>query len=255
MAADTMRSRRAIVGTSLKAYMDFHQTRAWMETLATRWTANPPHGIDVFAIPDFVSLTQTRAILDGTGIALGAQNVFWEDRGAFTGEVTAPVLAQAGCRYVEIGHAERRALFGETDSIVGRKVAACVRAGMVPVLCLGEAEKGDVGSAVVQCMNQFGHATHGLPPDTEIVVAWEPVWAIGQPEPASAAYIREVGGALGAALATWTGVRIIYGGSAGPGLLGDVGDVVDGLFLGRFAHNIDNFFRVLAEAAAKPPRR
>jgi len=255
MKAAFMQTRRALVGVSLKVYMDLHQTRDWMQSLAARWNKEPATELDVFVIPTFVSLHDTRAALEGTGIALGAQNVFWEDRGPYTGEVSAPILAQAGCRFVEIGHAERRSIFGETDEIVARKVAACVRAGMVPVLCIGEVDRGDTESAVTQCMHQFRAAMAGLPDTTEVIVAWEPVWAIGQAESASAAYIRDVGGALQAALRDWTGTRMIYGGSAGPGLLTEVGDVVDGLFLGRFAHDIDNLFRVIDEARAKPALR
>ncbi|WP_419728740.1 triose-phosphate isomerase family protein [Lichenicola sp.] len=242
--------RRRIVGVSLKMYMSLAQTRGWMERLAVMATAGLPDDVDLFVIPDFVSLHASREALAATRVLLGAQDVFWEDSGAFTGEVSAPVLAEAGCRFVEIGHAERRRLFGETDEIVGAKTAAAVRNGLVPVLCIGEADPMAPDMAVAECMRQFTAATDGIDPARELVVAWEPVWAIGAATPATPDFIRAVGSRLRTALGDRPATRLIYGGSAGPGLLSQLGDAVDGLFLGRFAHDIDALRRVLAEAGA-----
>ncbi len=237
--------RRRIVGVSLKMYMGLAATRRWMEQLR----ALPSGEVELFVIPSFLSLHDAREILAGTGIALGAQDVFWEDAGPYTGEVSAPMLAEAGCRYVEIGHAERRRLFGETDAIVAAKMQAAVRAGLVPVLCLGEHERGTPAAAAAACWSQFEAATRGLDRGAAMVVAWEPVWAIGAAEPASPDTIVAVAGQLRDRLAAWPSARLIYGGSAGPGLLGRVGGAVDGLFLGRFAHDVDALRRVLIEAA------
>lgn len=248
---DTARRRR-IIGVSLKMYLGLAQTRGWMERLAMMAATGLPDGVDLFVIPDFVSLRDARDALAGTTIMLGAQDVFWEDNGAFTGEISAPVLAEAGCRFVEIGHAERRRLFGETDAIVAAKTAAAVRAGLVPVLCIGEAEPMTPDLAVAECMRQFDAATAGIDPARDLVVAWEPVWAIGAAKPATPDFIRAVGSRLRTALAGRSATRLIYGGSAGPGLLARLGDTVDGLFLGRFAHDIEALRQVLAEADAAP---
>ena len=175
--------------------------------------------------------------------------MFWEDTGAYTGEVSAPMLAEAGCRFVEIGHAERRRLFGETDEIVRRKVAAAVRAGLVPLLCIGETTRGSTDDALRDCARQFAAATDGVDAAAPLVVAWEPIWAIGAAEPAGADYIRAAAAGLRQHLADRAATRLIYGGSAGPGLLASLRDAVDGLFLGRFAHDIGSLRRVLAEAA------
>jgi triosephosphate isomerase len=247
-----MSAPRRIIGVSLKMYMGLAETRDWMDRLAAMARPGLPDDVALFVIPSFVSLHDSRVALAGTAVHLGAQDVFWEDVGAYTGEISAPMLVEAGCGFVEIGHAERRRLFGETDAIVAAKTTAAVRAGLVPVLCIGETERMDAAEAVTACMVQFDAATAGIGRDAALVVAWEPVWAIGAAEPASADYITRVGQGLRAKLADWPAVKLIYGGSAGPGLLGRLGDAVDGLFLGRFAHDIDALRRVLDEAAAMP---
>jgi len=244
-----MTARRRVIGVSLKMYMGLARTREWVRGVRDlALSGGVPEGVDLFVIPTFLSLADSRAVLDGASVMLGAQDVFWEDSGAYTGEISAPMLAEADCRYVEIGHAERRRIFGETDEIVAKKVTASVRAGLVPVLCIGESERGDTRGAVAECGRQFAAATAGVGRDAPIVVAWEPVWAIGAAEPASPEYIVAVATGLREILAQWPHASLIYGGSAGPGLLGALGDAVDGLFLGRFAHDISNLGRVLAEA-------
>ncbi len=241
---------RALIGVSLKMYMGLARTRTWMTDLASMVRAAPPAPVGLFVIPSFLSIADAVLALDGTGVSVGAQDVFWEDAGAYTGEVSAPMLAEAGCRYVEIGHAERRALFGETDADVALKVKASVRAGLVPVLCVGEVVEGEPEAAVAACALQIDAALEGIPADSEIVIAYEPVWAIGAPRPAAAPYIRAVARGLRRHLEPNSGARLIYGGSAGPGLLGTLEDAVDGLFLGRFAHDIDALKTVLAEAGS-----
>ncbi len=241
-----MPARPRVVGVSLKMYMGLDATRRWLERLRLIESGD----VELFVVPSFLSLRDAGEILAGTAIALGAQDVFWEDAGPYTGEVSAPMLAEAGCRFVEIGHAERRRLFHETDAIVAAKTRAAVRAGMVPVLCIGETGQGDAAEAVEACWTQFKAATRQLDPGIELVVAWEPVWAIGAAEPAPTDYIVAVAGTLRARLKAWPSARLIYGGSAGPGLLDRIGGAVDGLFLGRFAHDVDALRRILAEANA-----
>jgi len=245
--------RKRIIGVSLKMYMGLDRTRTWLAGLRAMVEAGGlPDGVELFVIPSFLSLADGRALLDGTGVALGAQDVFWEDWGAYTGEVSAPMLREAGCLYVEIGHAERRRIFAENDAVVADKVHAAVRSGLIPVLCIGEAERGTPASAVADCLRQLDAATARIGPEAPLVVAWEPVWAIGAAEPAEPGYIVAVATGLRAALEPRAATRLIYGGSAGPGLLGALGGAVDGLFLGRFAHDLDALRRVLGEAATAP---
>ncbi len=253
------RSGRRLIGVSLKMYMDLVRTRDWMTALARMARTALPDDVDLFVVPGFLSIRDAVDALSGSRVAVGAQDVFWEDQGPYTGEVSAPLLAQAGCRYVEIGHAERRRLFGETDADAMRKVEASVRSGLVPVLCVGEDTEAAPKAAVEHCGGQIAAALGGVAADREVVIAYEPVWAIGAPQPASAEHIRAVAGGLRAMLRERRNTRLIYGGSAGPGLLGSLGETVDGLFLGRFAHDINALRAVLAEAsslgAAKPASR
>lgn len=243
------------IGVSLKMYFGHGQTRQWsaaVAELARSNTAISRGEIEFFVIPSYLSILPTLQAFEGTGALIGAQDVATEDAGAFTGEVSALELAELGVRVVEVGHAERRRLFGETDMIVASKTAAALRNGLVPVLCIGETESGDTNSAVDASVAQLLSALVGSAAG-RVIVAYEPVWAIGAPAPASAGHIVTVVRGLRAALAALNGREgsvVIYGGSAGPGLLTDLGDGVDGLFLGRLAHEPASLGRVLDEAAS-----
>ncbi|HLT47443.1 MAG TPA: triose-phosphate isomerase [Rubricoccaceae bacterium] len=189
-----------------------------------RRTEHEARAVDVAVCPPFVWLDAVRERLHGSRVALGAQNVHPAASGAFTGEVAPPMLAALGCRYVIVGHSERRQHFGESDAFVGEKVRAVMGAGMVPILCVGEtlAER-DAGEAEAVVRRQLDGALDGVTLDEAeaLVVAYEPVWAIGTgrtatPEQAQAvhAFIRErLGARFGAA---GRGVRLLYGGSVKP---------------------------------------
>lgn len=227
------------VGVSLKMYFGPGQARDWFARVAD--LVGDRTDVDVFVIPSFVSIPAALQAFADTTVAVGAQDLFWEDAGAFTGEVSGAELAELGVRYAEVGHAERRRLFGETEEVVALKTAAALRNGLTPVLCIGETGRVSAEDAVASCLAQLEHAPAG-----EVLVAYEPVWAIGAPEPAPADHIRAVCSALKA-----VGHRVIYGGSAGPGLLTTLGDDVDGLFLGRFAHDPAALARVIEEAVSR----
>ncbi len=240
---------RPIIGVSLKMYMGLAQTRDWLTALAAILRTEPADNVDLFVIPTYLSLHDAANILRGTGAALGAQNVFWEDRGAYTGEVSPSMLVEAGCQYVEIGHFERRRYFGESEEVVARKTAASVRAGLVPVLCVGEETQGHPRDAVAVCARQVHTATQGLSRDAELVIAYEPIWAVGAAQSAPPEYVRAVAADLRTVLNDYPNARLIYGGSAGPGLLQKLAGTVDGLFLGRFVHQAAAFRGVLSDAA------
>ena len=243
-----MTDRRATVGVSLKMYFGHAQTLAWCEEVAS--LAREHTGVDIFVIPDFVSIVDAVRVFDGTGVVVGAQDLAWEDAGAFTGEVSGSVLAEVGVGVVEVGHAERRRIFGETEEVVAAKAAAALRNGIAPVLCIGEVEMGSADAAADECLRQLDDALAGAPAG-RVVVAYEPVWAIGAAQPAPSEHIRAVTARLKAAVAGFAdrdGSVVIYGGSAGPGLLTELGDDVDGVFLGRFAHDPAALEAVLVEA-------
>ena len=242
------------VGVSLKTYFGHERARAWFQDLAQRAGGHPAvvsGAVRVFVIPTYLQIPAALTAFAGTPVLVGAQDVSEYPPGAYTGEVTADELAEVGVAVAEIGHAERRRLFGETDAVTARKAAAALTHGLVPVLCIGEAERLSEGDAAAATVAQLAADLAGAPAGP-VIVAYEPVWAIGAPEPAPAAHISAVTTALTAALQASperAGSAVIYGGSAGPGLLTRLGDSVDGLFLGRFAHDPDALVAVLDEAS------
>ena len=277
--------RRRLVGVSTKMYFSYAQTLSYVSSVLEQLSlASGSDGtagnardllsqVDVFIIPDHVSLAATTALLKDTPILPGAQDTHHEDRGPFTGEVSPAVLAEVGCRIVELGHAERRRLFGETDADAARKAAAATRNGMVPLVCIGErtrpsdsATGGNVAAAVAaaieECKPQVEAVLAALPDAANVILAYEPVWAIGAASPAEPAHVVGVARGIralecvcrreGDGSGRGGSVRIVYGGSAGPGLFAKLvagGEGVDGLFLGRFAHDPAQFIKTIREVA------
>jgi triosephosphate isomerase len=179
-------------------------------------------GVEKVLCPPFISLMAISAMLDGTDIGLGAQDMYWEEKGAFTGEV-APNMVKEFCRYVIIGHSERRAYFGETDEAVNRKVFAAIKFGLIPIVCVGETldqyESGLTGEVVRRQINA-GLVGVDSANAAKIVVAYEPVWAIGTGKASSgenANYVHQqvtrpaLSELFGAENAE--AIRILYGGS------------------------------------------
>jgi triosephosphate isomerase len=242
------------VGVSLKMYFGHRQALDWcarVAELARAHSAVASGAVELFVIPGYLAVPAAVEIFEGTSVVVGAQDLATADSGAFTGEVSGVELAEVGVGVVEVGHAERRRLFGETDGVVAEKTSAALRNGIVPVLCIGESTRADTADAAAECLRQLASALDGAPAG-RVIVAYEPVWAIGAAEPAPAAYIRAVCSILRAAVSALEGRAtsvVIYGGSAGPGLLTELGADVDGLFLGRFAHDPESLGRVLDEAA------
>ncbi len=239
------------VGVSLKMYFGHREARDWFARaaeLAKRHPAVSTGDVEFFVIPTYLQIARAIEAFEGTPAIIGAQDAAAEDSGAFTGEVSPAELAEIGVGVVEIGHAERRRLFGDTDDVVRAKTHAALRNGLRPVLCIGETAQDEPSVAAARAVDQLEDALDGAPAG-RLVVAYEPVWAIGAPKPAPVEHIRTVALALRAAVADRPGTFVIYGGSAGPGLLTELGDAVDGLFLGRFAHDPVSLEEVLDEAA------
>lgn len=250
--ATTQRPRR-LVGVSTKMYFSLAKTQSYVDEVVKQLQADSSalDSVDVFLIPDFISLSSTIAKVRDTKIIPGAQDCFWEDTGAYTGEVSPAFLAEAGCRIVELGHAERRRIFGETDVEAAKKATAVSRNGMIPLVCIGEKTKGEVSVAVSECSSQVLSIIDAVPDDAEIIFAYEPVWAIGQSEPAGAEHVVGVAKELRRMASKRRGTtRFLYGGSAGPGLFAKLSEGLDGLFLGRFAHDPAQFKKTIDEVAA-----
>ncbi|KAI5297267.1 hypothetical protein KEM55_004947 [Ascosphaera atra] len=189
---------------------------------------------------------------------LGAQDCFWQDEGAYTGEISPKHLRQLGVSIVELGHAERRAIFKETDEMTGRKAAAASRHGMVPLVCIGEVNgPGPASLAVQECETQVRAVLEAIDEEAPVIFAYEPVWAIGKPRPASVEHVAAVVQGVRDVIGERKGsTRVIYGGSAGPGLWseGGLGKAVDGMFLGRFGHEVDGVRKVVREIESAAPQ-
>ncbi|KAK6223260.1 hypothetical protein LQW54_000377 [Pestalotiopsis sp. IQ-011] len=236
-------------------YFSAARTRQFVDEVLQLVSKSPQllDEVDVFIIPDHITLTSVIAQLDRTKILTGAQDAFYEDSGAFTGEVSPQVLAEVGCRIVELGHAERRKIFKETDEDAARKAAAAARNGMIPLVCIGERTQAETALAVDECRAQVESVMAAVPEDAEVILAYEPVWAIGASSPAAAEYVvnvvRDIR-ALDCVQRRSGTTRILYGGSAGPGLFEKLKGGVDGLFLGRFAHDPAQFYKTIQEIAS-----
>ena len=237
---DARPTRRPMIGTSWKMNLLPSTAPAWLSAVARGTRAVEDR--DLFVLPPFPMLTACREALAGTSIRWGGQDLHPEDAGAHTGDVSAPMLADLGCSIAEIGHSERRRDHGETNSLVAAKVRAALRWQLTPLVCVGERSAGPTGRAIGLVIRQLHGAFGGLAAGdlSRVVVAYEPVWAIG--EGARAAGHEHVA-RLHAAIRGWlderggASVRVLYGGSVHPGNAPELMAVsaVDGLFVGRSA--------------------
>jgi len=242
------------IGVSLKMYLGYDQTLAWCARVKEISRAHPSvttGAVELFVLPSYPVLSRAGELFAGTSVGLGAQNLHWEDAGPFTGEVSGAMLAEMGCGYVEVGHAERRRAFGETDDVVADKAEAALRNGLVPVICIGEPDHRLLDRSLEHCVHQLESALSRSEPIkvSRVIVAYEPVWAIGASQPAPTEHIRAICAGLRAFLQDLPGfdATLIYGGTAGPGLLSELRGCVDGLFLGRSVHDPNALGLVLNE--------
>ena len=198
------------------------------QEIANRLKRAWPDKADVVICPPFVDLKPARTVLefDKTEVAVGAQDVYWEASGAYTGEISVPMLKEIGCEYCIVGHSERRTLFGETNEDVNRKVAALIAGGIAPIVCVGESlAVRDEGTTLEYVCAQVRAAFAGIEAAdaAHAVVAYEPIWAIGTGRTATPEQAEEVCAAIRAELARLfgdeaaEGMRILYGGSMNPG--------------------------------------
>jgi triosephosphate isomerase len=227
MAGQSQRTgqRRQLVSGNWKMNHNHYEAIQFVQKLAAILRASPlPDGRETSLHPSFTSLrsVQTAVESDGVPVALGAQTCHFEDSGAFTGEVSAEMLAKLGVRYVLVGHSERRAYFGETDQIVRAKLDAILRHQMTPILCVGETlQEREAGLATTKVVGQLEVALSGRPAPVVggLVVAYEPIWAIGTGRVASTGDAQEMAAGVRGAVMNLVGaeaaaaVRVQYGGS------------------------------------------
>lgn len=239
------------VGTSWKMNKTRQEARLYAEGLAD---AQLPAGVQPFVIPPFTAIDVVRNMLGpGHRVEVGAQNAHWESSGAWTGEVSMEMVADAGATLVELGHSERREYFGETDETVNRKVSAALRTGLRPLVCVGEPDHvRSAGDSVAWVLRQVAAALDGVTAEhaPRVLLAYEPIWAIGiGGREARVEEIAPVHEAVGA----WCVEHevpveaVLYGGSVNHSNAAELVDVpgVDGLFVGRAAWHHEEYLALL----------
>lgn len=215
--------RRRMIAGNWKMFKTQAETRDFFSAFAPMVSAS--NHCDIVVAPPFTAIPAAVAFAKGTNIAISAQDVFWEKEGAFTGQVSTGMLVEAGCRYVIIGHSERRQFFGETDESVAKKTKAALAAGLIPIVCVGETLTHRESSQTHHiCKSQFTGGVAALTPEefSRILIAYEPVWAIGTgrtatPEIAADVhrFLRQLAAERFSA-AHASALRILYGGSVKP---------------------------------------
>jgi triosephosphate isomerase (TIM) len=250
--------RRPLIVGNWKMNKTASEAAAFIRDLRERVSASP-HA-DVVIAPPFTALeTASSALGPSSWINLGAQDVHWEEQGAFTGEVSAPMLRELGCRYVIVGHSERRTLFGERDENIQKKVRAALKHGLTPILCVGESlaerEAHRTESIVT---DQLNNSLAGLTVQdlATVAIAYEPVWAIGTGRAATTEQAMTVHRSIRLFLeAGWntqtaSTIRILYGGSVTPQNIESllVSDAIDGALVGGACLNPDSFATIIDRA-------
>ncbi len=255
--------RRAWIGTGWKMNFVLAEAEAYLREVGAHLRRSAPGGLNVFVVPPFTLLRSVRELTRDLPLLVGAQNMHWEESGAFTGEISPAMVRDCGADLVELGHSERRALFGETDFTVNRKVHAALAHGLLPLVCVGDtADEKRFGAAQESVVRQVKIALHDVSRDRaqQVLLAYEPVWAIGAGgTPAEPGHVGRVHGAIRQAVRELYDPEaadrcsILYGGSVNlenaRALL--MAPDVDGLFVGRTAwkaQGLVELIRIAAEA-------
>jgi triosephosphate isomerase len=258
-------ARRPLISGNWKMNLTHLEAIAVVQKLAASLTREDHAHADVSIHPAFTALRSVQTTLesDRIPIALGAQNVYWEKSGAYTGEVSPGMLAKLNVAYVIVGHSERRQLLGETDEMVNKKVRAVLEAGMTPICCVGETlEQREAGETAEVCLGQVGAALTKVAPEAVagLVLAYEPIWAIGTGRTATAEDAQSVAAAIRTAVDATHGaeaaaaVRIQYGGSVKPTNAAELlaGPDIDGALVGGASLDPEQLAGIVAAVHAGP---
>ncbi len=212
--------------------------------------------IDVMIAPPFTALAPVSDVVRGSRVSLGAQNLFWETEGAYTGEISPAMLVSTGCKYVIIGHSERRQYFDETDETVNKKIKAAIKNDLIPVLCVGESEKERESKETFSVLDkQMKKGIEGFSSDDleTLVIAYEPVWAIGTGKTATTDQAQEAHQFLRSVLEKSFGnmlaksIRILYGGSVKPNNIAELMAMpdIDGALVGGASLDPETFSKIV----------
>ena len=245
------------IGTSWKMNKSLSEGISFAEQMAASDDARDER-IQRFVIPSFTAVREIKQALAKTSVKVGAQNMHWEDAGAWTGEVSPAMLSDCGLDIVELGHSERRTHFGETDEAVGLKTAAAIRLGLIPLVCIGETlEEREAGRAheVLERQVRAALSSVSTDHDAEILLAYEPVWAIGAggiPATSEYADARQAEIIEVAQMVLGRKIPCLYGGSVNPENCEELisCDHIDGLFIGRSAWNVAGYLNILSKCSA-----
>jgi triosephosphate isomerase (TIM) len=244
-------NRRALIAGNWKMYKTCEEAADTAKQLVNFLRTPPPH-VDIMIAPPFTALGTVASVVRDSCISLGAQNLHWEKEGAFTGEISPPMLISCGCRYVIIGHSERRHIFNESDEQINRKIKAAIRYHLIPILCVGETEAEREQKKTFSVLDkQSEKGLEGLSPSEleALVIAYEPVWAIGTGKTATTDQAQEAHAYLRGAIEKKFGgnlaksIRILYGGSVKPDNVASLMAMedVDGALVGGASLKADSF--------------
>jgi triosephosphate isomerase len=251
-----MAQRRPLIAGNWKMHGGRAETLVLLSALKEKLSKESLSDREIVVAPPFTSLQTAAHLLNGSPIHLAAQNLYWEPQGAFTGEVSGLMLKELGCSHVIIGHSERRQYFGETDEHVARKVKAAQQYGLTPIICVGETlEERENGATMTVITRQVRAALQGQDKSTvaSLVIAYEPIWAIGTGRTATPEQAQEVHAAMRTILGdiadkpTADAVRLLYGGSVKPdnidGLMAQAD--IDGALVGGASLQAASFARIV----------
>jgi len=252
--------RKTIIAGNWKMYKNITEAIELSNGLKRELFKLDFEAVDVVLCPPFTALSEVAEVLSESDIGLGAQDMHWQDEGAFTGEVSAPMLKEAGCRYVIIGHSERRQFFGETNETVNKKLKAALMHGLTPIVCVGENLREREADKTFEVIQE--HIKNGLldicaEDMLKTVIAYEPVWAIGTGKTATGEQAQEVHKYIRDLLRKIYGdtiaesVRIQYGGSVKPENIAELmaKSDVDGALVGGASLKIDSFTQIVTKAS------
>lgn len=249
-----MQARTPLIAGNWKMYKTGSEAVETADKLVT--LSNDIKNVDVMIAPPFTALTQVSEIVKGSAVQLGAQNLYWENEGAYTGEISPVMLLAAGCRYVIIGHSERRQIFGETDASVNLKIKAAIAGGLIPVLCVGETEKERDAKETFSILDkQVQKGLEGSFSENleTLVLAYEPVWAIGTGKTATNEQAQEAHAFIRSLINKLFGqtradaTRILYGGSVKPGNISGLMKMpdIDGALVGGASLDAATFSAII----------
>ncbi len=252
-----MKTKIPFVAGNWKMHMNIPEARD-LASKIVRSSLGLPEAEIVIA-PPFTALSEVSKVLEGSSVQLSGQDLFWQEKGAFTGEISASMLKNAGCQYVIIGHSERRQFFGETDSSVNKKIRAAIQHNLFPIVCIGESlEEREKGETMTKVTGQLEDGLNGLAGDEveRVIIAYEPVWAIGTGKTATPAQAEEVQAFIREKLASRYGkdpascAIILYGGSVKPAnsyaLLSEKN--IDGFLVGGASLEAELFIQIIERA-------